>query len=167
MGKNLNIEPNIYKPPKRLIEGDLNGSNLKIGIVCAKFNQTITKSLLMGAISGLTDHKVAESNIDTYFVPGAFEVPIVVDRIFPKYDVVIAIACVIRGGTPHFDYVCDGITTGITTAIHTHQKPCIFCVLTTDNEEQAHDRSKENSKDNKGYEAALAAIETANILTNV
>jgi len=167
MGKNLNIEPDTYTPPKNLIEADLNGANFRVGIVCAKFNQTITKSLLMGTLSGLTDHYVNENNIDTYFVPGAFEVPVVVDKIFPKYDVVIAIACVIRGGTPHFDYVCNGITSGITTAIHNHQKPCIFCVLTTDNEEQAHDRSKPNSKENKGYEAALAAIETANILITV
>ena len=166
MGKNLNKVPASYKAPKNCIEGDLIGMNLRVGIVCAKFNQAITKSLLMGAITGLTDHGVLENNIVTHFVPGAFEVPIIVDNIFPNYDAIIAIACVIRGDTPHFDYVCQGITTGLTSAIHTHQKPGIFCVLTTDTVEQAEVRSKENSKTNKGYEAAIAAIETWSVLKN-
>ena len=164
MGKNLNTEPNHYSQPTNCIEGHLDGSDLKIGIVCAKFNQTITKSLLTGAVSGLTEHGVFENNIVTHFVPGAFEVPLIVDSIFPNFDAIIAIACVIRGGTPHFDYVCQSITSGLTSAIHTHQKPGIFCVLTTDTIEQAEVRSKANSKQNKGYEAAIAAIETTNIL---
>ena len=166
MGKNLNTEPKIYKKPNNCIEGDLNGANFRIGIVCAKFNQAITKSLLMGAISGLTDHGVSEENIVTHFVPGAFEVPVVADKIFPNYDAVIAIACVIKGDTPHFDYVCDAITNGLTTAIHTHQKPGIFCVLTTNTVGQAEERAIPNSPDNKGYEAAIAAIETCQVLAN-
>ena len=166
MGKNLNTEPDFYIPPKNYIEGDLVGMNLRVGIVCAKFNQAITKSLLMGTISGLTNHGVLENNIITHFVPGAFEVPVVVDKIFPNFDVIVAIACVIRGDTPHFDYVCQGITNGITSAIHAHQKPGIFCVLTTDTVEQAEVRSKENSKTNKGYEAAVAAIETCSVLSH-
>ena len=85
MGKNLNTEPNHYSQPTNCIEGHLDGSDLKIGIVCAKFNQTITKSLLMGAVSGLTEHGVFENNIVTHFVPGAFEVPLIVDSIFPNF----------------------------------------------------------------------------------
>ena len=163
MGKNLNIEPNHYTSPKQSVEGSLDGSQVKIGIVCAKFNQTITKSLLMGAIDGWIKHNVSEDNITTYWVPGAFEVPIIAEKIFPTVDAVIAIACVIRGDTPHFDYVCNGITTGLTTAINNHKKPGIFCVLTTDTVEQAEVRSQANSTNNKGYEAALAAIEMINL----
>lgn len=163
MGKNLNIEPSHYQKPNHSIEGSLDGSTLNIGIICAKFNQTITKSLLMGAINGLTKHGVQDDAITTHWVPGAFEVPVIADIIFPKYDAIIAIACVIQGDTPHFDYVCQGITSGITTAIHTHQRPGIFCVLTTNTVEEAEERSKPNSTNNKGYEAALTAIEMANL----
>ncbi len=163
MGKNLNIEPDHYTEPDQSITGSLDGSSLNIGIVCARFNQTITKSLLMGAIDGLTEHGVQQDAITTHWVPGAFEVPVIADIIFPKYDVIIAIACVIQGDTPHFDYVCQGITSGLTNAIHTHQKPGIFCVLTTDTVEQADERSRPKSKTNKGYEAALSAIEMGTI----
>ena len=164
MGKNLNQTPSFYRTPKHLIEGDLDGTHLKIGIVCARFNQFITKSLLMGAIEGLIKHNVNEDNILTHVVPGAFEVPVVVEKLLPKVDVVIAIACVIKGDTPHFDYVCQGITSGITQAISQHKKPCIYCVLTTNTIKQAESRAVPHSTANKGYEAALAAIETANLI---
>ncbi|MEK9727778.1 MAG: 6,7-dimethyl-8-ribityllumazine synthase [Candidatus Margulisiibacteriota bacterium] len=166
MGKNLDQTPAHFIEPKIQKSGSLIGTNLKIGIVCAKFNQWITQSLLMGCIQGLKEHQVNEDNISTYWVPGAFEVPVIVDRIFPQYDAVIAIACVIQGGTPHFDYVCDSITQGITLANNTHQKPGIFCVLTTNTVEQAEERSKANCTSNKGYEAALAAIEMANLIND-
>ena len=103
MGTNLNQEPDHYIEPNQSIIGSLNGSNLSIGIVCARFNQAITKSLLMGAINGLTEYGVSEDSIFTHWVPGAFEVPLITDLILPKYDAVIAIACIIRGDTPHFD----------------------------------------------------------------
>ena len=82
---------------------------------------------------------------------------------FPNYDAMIAIACVIQGDTPHFDYVCKGITEGVTLAINDHKKPGIFCVLTTNNQREAEERSKPD-KTNKGYEAAISAIEMANLI---
>ncbi len=163
MGKNLSITPDNFIEPKKSIHGGLDGKQLTIGIVCAKFNQFITKSLLMGAIKGLVDHNVNEENIDTFWVPGAFEVPIVMATKFPNYDAMIAIACVIQGDTPHFDYVCKGITEGVTLAINDHKKPGIFCVLTTNNQREAEERSKPD-KTNKGYEAAISAIEMANLI---
>ena len=104
--------PEGYTPPRHALEGSLNGYNKKVGIICAKFNEKITKSLLMGAIQGLSDHEVSEDSIITHWVPGAFEVPIIAERIFPNYDALIYIACVIKGDTPHFDYVCDAVTQG-------------------------------------------------------
>ena len=163
MGKNLSITPDHFIEPKNSIHGGLDGQQLNIGIVCAKFNQLITKSLLMGAINGLVDHNVNEKNIDTFWVPGAFEVPVVMATKFPNYDAMIAIACVIQGDTPHFDYVCKGITDGVTLAINDHKKPGIFCVLTTNNQREAEERSKPD-KTNKGYEAAISAIEMANLI---
>ena len=164
MAENLSGNPPNYSAPLHQFEGSLDGENMKIGIVCAKFNEQITKALLMGAIEGLIEHNVDENNIATYWVPGAFEVPLIVDKQFEKYDAMIAIACVIRGDTPHFDYVCQSITDGITNAINTHKKPGIFCVLTTNNEREARERAKPNSPNNKGYEAALGAIEMVNLI---
>ena len=166
MADNITGTPHGYTPPSQSIEGTLDGKNKKIGIICAKFNERITKSLLMGARSGLIDHGVKENDIMTHWVPGAFEIPVVATNIFPMYDALIAIACVIKGDTPHFDYVCDAITQGLTLASATHKKPGIFCVLTTNTKSQAFDRSIPNCKSNKGYEAALSAIEMINLLKN-
>ena len=164
MANNITGSPDDYTPPKHSTRGTLAGKNKKIGIICAKFNEQITKSLLMGAISGLTQHDVNEDNIHTYWVPGAFEVPVVAENIFPKYDAIIAIACVIKGDTPHFDYVCNAITQGMTLANSNHKKPGIFCVLTTNNQQEADARAQPQSKTNKGYEAALSAIEMLTLL---
>ncbi|MGC6367610.1 MAG: 6,7-dimethyl-8-ribityllumazine synthase [Candidatus Marinamargulisbacteria bacterium] len=166
MSDNITGNPTGYTPPAHAIEGSLTGTGKKIGIICAKFNERITKSLLMGAITGLTEHGVSESNIVTHWVPGAFEVPVVAETIFPKYDAIIAIACVIKGDTPHFDYVCDAITQGMTLANANHKKPGIFCVLTTNTKAQADERSKPNCTSNKGYEAALTALEMINLLSD-
>ncbi len=165
MADNITGSPENYISPKNEIFGSLDGTNKNIGIICAKFNEKITKSVLMGAISGLTKHGVDEKNIITHWVPGAFEIPVVAETIFPKYDAIIAIACVIKGDTPHFDYVCDAITQGMTLANANHKKPGIFCVLTTNTKTQADERSKPNCTSNKGYEAALTAIEMVNLLT--
>ena len=164
MADNITGNPTGYIPPNQCIEGSLDGKNQRIGIICAKFNERITKSLLMGAISGLTDHGVNENSIATHWVPGAFEVPVVAETIFPAYDALIAIACVIRGDTPHFDYVCDAITQGMTLANANHKKPGIFCVLTTNTKAEADARSTPNCTSNKGYEAALTALEMVNLL---
>ena len=164
MAKNLTETPTHFIEPKKAHKGSMDGMRLKVGIVCAKFNGLITKSLLMGALQGLKEHNVGESNIDTFWVPGAFEVPVVMAKKFENYDVMIAIACVIKGDTPHFDYVCQGITEGITMAVNDHKKPGIFCVLTTNNQKEAELRSAPNSTSNKGYEAAIAAIEMGNLI---
>jgi 6,7-dimethyl-8-ribityllumazine synthase len=167
MADNIIGNPIGYIPPNNSIEGSLDGKNHRIGIVCAKFNERITKSLLMGAISGLTAHGVNEDNITTHWVPGAFEIPIVADTIFPTYDALIAIACVIKGDTPHFDYVCDAITQGMTLANAKHKKPGIFCVLTTNTKAEADARSTPNCTSNKGHEAALTALEMVNLLKTI
>lgn len=164
MADNITGTPEGYAPPSHALEGSLNGHSKNVGIICAKFNEKITKSLLMGAIRGLTDHGVSDNAIITHWVPGAFEVPVVAERIFPKYDALIAVACVIKGDTPHFDYVCDAITQGLTLANARHKKPGIFCVLTTNTKAQADERSIPNCTSNKGYEAALTAIEMMNLL---
>ena len=118
----------------------------------------------MGALSSLTEHGVSTQNIRTFWVPGAFEIPVVMDTQFPSFDAMIAIACIIKGDTPHFDYVSSGITHGVNLAVSNHKKPGIFCVLTTNNETEAHARSKPNQRSNKGYEAGIAAIEMANLV---
>ena len=164
MADNLTGNPEHYCPPPYAFKGSLSGDALRIGIICATFNERITKSLLMGCYDGLTTHAVANQNIATYWVPGAFEIPVVAENIFPNYDALIAIACVIKGDTPHFDYVCDAITQGMTLANATHKKPGVFCVLTTNTVDEAMARSKPNCPSNKGYEAALGAIEMANLL---
>ena len=167
MAISLNGTPDHYIEPKNSITGSLKGDGLKIGIICARFNELITKSLLQGAIDGLIKHGIDDKNITTHWVPGAFEVPIVAETMFPKYDAIIAIACVIRGDTPHFDYVCDAITQGMTLAISNHKKPGIFCVLTTNNNDEAFARCKPNCESNKGYEAALTAIEMVNLVNEI
>jgi 6,7-dimethyl-8-ribityllumazine synthase len=167
MGKNLNTVPNHFIEPKNSIQHNLDGSKLTIGIVTAEFNQAITKSLFMGAMQGLTEHGVLENNIISTWVPGAFEVPVVANKLFKKVDAVIAIACVIQGDTPHFDYVCNGITQGLNLAIQSNEKPGIFCVLTTNTVAQAEERAIPNAKSNKGYEAAITAIQTVNTLNAI
>lgn len=166
MAKNLDQLPDRYVSPSHSHEGSLDGSGYRFGIVCARFNRLITASLLMGAVSGLTDHGVLASDVHTLWVPGAFEVPLAMTRSFDNYDAMIAIACVIQGDTPHFDYVCQGITQGIVSAINEHKKPGVFCVLTTKTVEQATDRARPHCSSNKGYEAALTAIEMVTLLAN-
>jgi 6,7-dimethyl-8-ribityllumazine synthase len=159
--------PDHFEYPRNHTTGSLDGRLLRIGIVCARFNEFITKSLLMGAISGLSDHHVSDANHHTYWVPGAFEIPLMMSHIMPTYDAVIALACVIKGDTAHFDYVCDAVTQGVLQVSLQHQKPGIFGVLTTDTVDQALERARPHSPSNKGYEAALTAIEMANALTTL
>jgi 6,7-dimethyl-8-ribityllumazine synthase len=165
MGKSLDTPPPHYVAPKNSHTGALDGRGQRIGIVCARFNQQITKSLLMGAIEGLQAHGVNEEDRHIFWVPGAVEIPLVVSQKFPQFDAMIAIGCVIRGDTPHFDYVCNAVTEGLTMAMHQHQKPAIFCVLTTESAPQAIARSTPNCPTNKGYEAALSAIEMVHLLS--
>mgnify|MGYP001154200658 CR=1 FL=1 len=145
-----------YRPD----EGSFNVSDARIAIVVARWNGNITESLLNGAQRALVRHGVVEKDIDLFRVPGAFELPLACQRAARKgiYDAVIALGCVIRGGTPHFEYVCGETTRGIGEVALQENLPVAFGLLTTDNLEQAEERSADNNE-NKGEEAALTALE--------
>jgi len=141
-------------------EGNFDINGARIAIIAARWNSNITDSLLDGAVRALTRHGVAESDMDIFRVPGAFELPLACQKAARKgiYDAVVALGCVIRGGTPHFDYVCAETTRGIGEVSLREDLPVAFGLLTTDNLEQAEERSGDNSE-NKGEEAALTALE--------
>lgn len=149
----------------KTFEGSLVGSDLKIGIVVARFNDFITSKLLEGAEGTLKRHGVKEANIDIAWVPGAFEIPVAAGKMAAKdeYDAVVTLGAVIRGSTPHFDYVCGEAAKGVSNAAIQSGKPVIFGVLTTETIEQAIERAGTKAG-NKGSEAATAAIETANVI---
>lgn len=144
--------------------GSLIGTDLKIGIVAGRFNDFITEQLLSGAISKLKQHGVTSDNIDIAWVPGAFEIPLIAETMAKKekYDAVITLGVVIRGATPHFDYVCSEAASGVAQASRVTNKPVIFGVLTTDTIEQAVERAGTKAG-NKGSDAAIAGIEMANL----
>lgn len=146
-------------------EGSLVGTDLKIGIVVGRFNEFITSNLLDGAINTLKRHGVLEENIDTAWVPGAFEIPLIAQKMAMNnaYDAIITLGTVIRGSTPHFDYVCNEAAKGVSSASLQTGKPVIFGVLTTETIEQAIERAGTKAG-NKGAEAAVAAIEMANMV---
>ncbi|EMI09745.1 6,7-dimethyl-8-ribityllumazine synthase [Anoxybacillus salavatliensis] len=146
-------------------EGNLVGTGLKIGIVVARFNEFITSKLLSGALDGLKRHGVEEQQIDVAWVPGAFEIPLVAKKMAEskKYDAVITLGAVIRGATSHYDYVCNEVAKGTSHAALSSGVPVIFGVLTTDTIEQAIERAGTKAG-NKGWEAALSAIEMANVM---
>jgi 6,7-dimethyl-8-ribityllumazine synthase len=150
------------------IEGKLDARGLKIGIIVSRFNHFITEKLLEGALEGVKSHGGEEGNVTVVWVPGAFEIPLVAQRMAAsgKYNALVCLGAVIRGDTPHFEYVCDAVTRGIGKAIGKNRLPIGFGVLTTDNVQQAMERS--GSKDaNKGYEAALTAIEMVNVVRQI
>ncbi|MCI6691984.1 MAG: 6,7-dimethyl-8-ribityllumazine synthase [Clostridium sp.] len=149
----------------KLLEGNLIGKDLKIGIVAARFNDFIVSKLIDGAMDGLKRHGVNEEDIELSLVPGAFELPLVAKKMVKseKYDAVICLGAVIKGSTPHFDYVCAEASKGIATVSLEYEKPVIFGVLTTDSIEQAIERAGTKAG-NKGYDAAVSAIEMANVL---
>lgn len=149
----------------KLLEGNLIGKDLKIGIVAARFNDFIVSKLIDGAMDGLKRHGVNEEDIELSLVPGAFELPLVAKKMVKseKYDAVICLGAVIKGSTPHFDYVCAEASKGIATVSLEYEKPVIFGVLTTDSIEQAIERAGTKAA-NKGYDAAVSAIEMANVL---
>ncbi len=152
----------------RTFEGKLVGTDLKIGIVVARFNDFITSKLLDGAVGTLQRHGVHEENIDVAWVPGAFEIPLVAQKMAMSnnYDAVITLGTVIRGSTPHFDYVCSEAAKGVSNASSQSGKPVIFGVLTTETIEQAIERAGTKAG-NKGADAAVAAIETANVVKEI
>ena len=148
-----------------IYEGNLVGTGLKVGIVVGRFNEFITSKLLGGAQDALKRHGVEEGSVDVAWVPGAFEIPLVAKRMADsgKYDAVITLGTVIRGATPHFDFVCNEAAKGVSQASMQSGIPVIFGVLTTETIEQAIERAGTKAG-NKGWEAAAAAIEMANLL---
>lgn len=147
------------------LEGTKDAYGLKIGIIVSRFNQFVTEKLLDGALDGFRSHGGAEENLTIVRVPGAFEIPLAVERMAGsgRYDALVCLGAVIRGDTPHFEYVCEAVTRGIGDAVRRYKIPIGFGVLTTDNVQQAMERA--GSKDaNKGYEALLTAVEMIRLI---
>jgi 6,7-dimethyl-8-ribityllumazine synthase len=149
---------------KRL-EGMLQGKGLKFGVVVSRFNEFFTAKLLEGARDALLRHGVEDDDIEIAWTPGSFEIPLVAQTLAKskKYDAVICLAAVIRGGTPHFDYIAAEVTKGIAKVGLDTGLPVIYGVITTDTLEQAIERSGTKAG-NKGFDAAMSAIEMANLL---
>ncbi len=149
-------------------EGKLIADDLKFAIVVGRFNEFIGSKLLSGALDGLKRHGSNEEDIEIAWVPGAFEIPLVAKKLAKskKYDAVICLGAVIRGATPHFDYVSSEVSKGIANISLDTEIPIIFGVLTTDNIEQAIERAGTKSG-NKGYDAAITAIEMANLFKEI
>jgi 6,7-dimethyl-8-ribityllumazine synthase len=149
-------------------EGNLVGSGLKIGIVVGRFNEFITSKLLSGAQDALKRHGVSDSDVDIAWVPGAFEIPLIAQKMAnsKKYDAVITLGTVIRGSTPHFDYVCNEVAKGVSKINLESGIPVSFGVLTTESIEQAIERAGTKAG-NKGWDVAMGAIEMANLCRNM
>lgn len=146
-------------------EGQLLAEGLKFGVVVGRFNEFISSKLLGGALDGLKRHGANDEDVHVAWVPGAFEIPLVAKRMAEskKYDAVICLGCVIRGSTPHFDYVCAEVAKGVAQVNMQTGIPAVFGVLTTDTIEQAIERAGTKAG-NKGYDAAMTAIEMSNLL---
>ncbi len=146
-------------------EGMLLGEGLKFGVVVARFNDFITNKLLEGAQDALVRHGVAEEDIEVTWVPGSFEIPLVAQKLAgtKRYDAIICLGAVIRGGTPHFEYVASEVTKGIAQVGLNSGMPVIYGVITADTLEQAIERAGTKSG-NKGWDAAVSAIEMANLM---
>lgn len=151
--------------PIKTLEGNLMAKDLKVGIVVGRFNEFISSKLLSGAIDAFVRHGGNEADIEAAWVPGAFEIPLVAQKMAEskKYDAVICLGAVIRGATPHFDYVANEVSKGIAKVSLDTGVPVIFGVLTTDTIEQAIERAGTKAG-NKGYDAAVTGIEMANLL---
>lgn len=149
-------------------EGHLIGTGLKIAIVVSRFNEFITGKLLSGAEDALRRHGVEQEDVDVAWVPGAFEIPLVAKQLAAskKYDAIIALGTVIRGSTPHFDYVCNEVAKGISSINLSEGVPVIFGVVTTDSIEQAVERAGTKAG-NKGWDAGTSAIEMGNLMRQV
>ena len=152
----------------RTIEGKLDAKGLKFAIVIARFNEFISGKLLSGCLDGLTRHGADEAKIDLVWAPGSFEIPLLAKKLANsgKYNAVICLGAVIRGATPHFDYVAAEVSKGVASASLDSGIPVIYGVLTTDNIEQAIERAGTKGG-NKGFDAALAAIEMANVISQL
>lgn len=152
----------------KTIEGKLDATGLKVGIIVSRFNEFITNKLLGGAVDCLKRNNADEDNITVAWVPGAFEIPSTARKLVQshKYDAVICLGTVIRGSTPHFDYVSAEVSKGVAQVSMDAEIPVIFGVLTTDSIEQAIERAGTKSG-NKGFDAAMSAIEMANLFRQI
>lgn len=152
----------------KCFEGMLVGKGLKFGLVISRFNEFFTGKLLEGARDALQRHGVSEEDIDTAWTPGSFEIPLVAQKMArsKNYDAIICLAAVIRGGTPHFDYISAEVTKGIAQVNLDTGIPVIYGVITTDTLEQAIERSGTKAG-NKGFDAAVSAIEMANLVRSI
>lgn len=150
----------------KLFEGKLVApEGMKIAIVASRFNEIIVKKLLDGAVDGLVRHGVKDDNITAVWVPGAFEIPVIADKLAAsgKYDAVIAVGAVIRGATSHYDYVCNEVSKGVAQVGLKNGIPVLFGIITTENIEQAIERAGSKAG-NKGYDCALSAVEMVNLM---
>ena len=149
----------------RTLQGDLLARDLRFAIVAARFNDTIVENLVRGAVDALVRHGASEKQIETIRVPGAYDLPFVVRRVAmaKRADAIVALGCVIRGATPHFDYVAGQCASGLARASEDSGVPIAFGVLTTENIEQALERSGTKAG-NQRADAAMVAIEMANLL---
>lgn len=152
----------------KVYQGSLIGTGLKIGIVVSRFNEFITSKLLSGALDALDRHGVSDEDIEIVWIPGSFEIPVAADRMASsgKYDAVVCLGAVIRGATPHFDYIAAEVSKGIASVGLKTGLPVIFGVTTTDNIEQAIERAG-TKVGNKGADAAESAIEMANLFKSM
>ena len=152
----------------RTFEGKFDGKDVKIGIVAGRFNEFITSKLVGGALDVLKRNDVSEENIDIAWVPGAFEIPLITKKLAntQKYDAIIALGAVIKGSTPHFDYVCAEVSKGVAQISLQSELPVIFGVLTTNNIEEAIERAGTKAG-NKGADAAFSAIEMINLIKEI
>ena len=150
------------------IAGRLNGAGLRIAVVAGRFNEFIVNQLVDGALDTLRRYGVADDQITVVWVPGAFEIPLVAKQLAANsdYDAVICLGAVIRGSTPHFDYVCSNMSSGIARAGYEANKPVIFGVLTTNTVEEAMDRAGVKAGNN-GRSAASAAVEMVDVLRQI
>ena len=149
----------------KTFEGNLVAQDMKVGIVVARFNEFITSRLLGGALDGLKRRGVEEEHIHTAWVPGAFEIPLIASKMAKSgsYDAVICLGAVIRGSTSHYDYVCNEVSKGIAAVSLETGVPVMFGVITTENIEQAIERSGSKAG-NKGFECAEGAVEMVNLI---
>lgn len=144
----------------------VDGTHLRVAVIAASWHATVMDGLIGGARRGLADAGVTA--YDLVRVPGTFELPVAATRLAPRYDALVALGVVIRGGTPHFEYVCQAATVGLTDVSVRTGVPIGFGILTCDNEQQALDRAGlEGSTEDKGYEAAIAAAATAATLAHL
>ena len=152
----------------KTIEGNLISQGNRYGIIVGRFNEFIGGKLLSGALDGLKRHGVDDSEIEVVLVPGAFEIPLAAKKMAKsqKYDAVICLGAVIKGSTPHFDFVSSEVSKGIASVSLETEIPVIFGVLTTDTIEQAIERAGTKAG-NKGYDSAVTAIEMANLLNQI